>query len=199
MSALWLQSPTAMLLTAPQMSTQLLRNLEAPTGRGLSLSQRHLAQPLLPWILAPSATSKLATCYMMAVAHSVAVSQCLQPAPGTQASQLTPRASISIPLHPFIPSCFRCFNSQTPHHPQGRDFIKNGTPVSLVYRMATAADVRDMSAPKRTRELWKAAGGGGGRGGGRGGVSTLLHRAGRGLRLSLRARRTWVGGIQGAV
>lgn len=55
--------------------------------------------------------------------------------------------------------------------PQGEDFVKNGTPVSLVYRMATVLDVRDMAAPKRTRELWKSGGGGGeGRGrGGRGG------------------------------
>eukprot|EP00198_Chlamydomonas_reinhardtii_P002591 XP_001691927.1 predicted protein [Chlamydomonas reinhardtii] len=54
---------------------------------------------------------------------------------------------------------------------KGEDFVKNGTPVSLVYRMATVLDVRDMAAPKRTRELWKSGGGGGeGRGrGGRGG------------------------------
>ncbi|KAG2451293.1 hypothetical protein HYH02_003899 [Chlamydomonas schloesseri] len=55
---------------------------------------------------------------------------------------------------------------------KGEDFMKNGTPVSLVYRMATVVDVRDMAAPKRTRELWKsggAGGGGGGEGRGRGG------------------------------
>ncbi|GFR48894.1 hypothetical protein Agub_g10839, partial [Astrephomene gubernaculifera] len=42
---------------------------------------------------------------------------------------------------------------------KGRDFIKDGTPISLVFRMATAADVRDMHQPKRTRRLWTAAGG----------------------------------------
>ncbi|KXZ55537.1 hypothetical protein GPECTOR_2g1086 [Gonium pectorale] len=55
---------------------------------------------------------------------------------------------------------------------KGRDFVKAGTPISLVYRMATVEDVRDMDAPKRTRELWKSGGrdaGGGRRGRGRGG------------------------------
>ncbi|KAG2435731.1 hypothetical protein HXX76_006928 [Chlamydomonas incerta] len=54
---------------------------------------------------------------------------------------------------------------------KGEEFTKKGTPVSLVYRMATVLDVRDMAAPKRTRELWKSGGAGGeGRGrGGRGG------------------------------
>ncbi|EFJ46016.1 hypothetical protein VOLCADRAFT_93817 [Volvox carteri f. nagariensis] len=49
---------------------------------------------------------------------------------------------------------------------KGQDFVKDGTSVSLVFRMATTEDVRDMSQPKRTRELWKSAGGGGGGGGG---------------------------------
>ena len=53
---------------------------------------------------------------------------------------------------------------------RGRDFVKGGTPVRLLYRMATEADRRDPHAPHRSRYLWKAAGGGGGGGrGGRGG------------------------------
>eukprot|EP00798_Chlamydomonas_sp_ICE-L_P003692 gene3692-13760_t len=39
---------------------------------------------------------------------------------------------------------------------KGEDFIKDGTPVKLVYRMATVDDVRDLTKPKLTRELWKA-------------------------------------------
>ncbi|GIL52549.1 hypothetical protein Vafri_8387 [Volvox africanus] len=62
---------------------------------------------------------------------------------------------------------------------KGRDFAKDGTSVSLVFRMATMADTRDMTQPKRTRELWKSAGGGdGGRAG----------RAGRG-----RGQQKWHG------
>ncbi|KAG2501703.1 hypothetical protein HYH03_000204 [Edaphochlamys debaryana] len=61
---------------------------------------------------------------------------------------------------------------------KGKDFVKAGTTVSLVYRMATAADVRDMKEPKRTRELWKT-----GDGGGRGGRGR-----GRGPRLGKRSR-----------
>lgn len=41
---------------------------------------------------------------------------------------------------------------------QGRDFIKAGAEIKLVYRMATVDDVRDLSAPKTTRELWKVGG-----------------------------------------
>ncbi len=41
---------------------------------------------------------------------------------------------------------------------RGADFIKDGTPVKLVYRMATVLDVRDPNAPCKTRELWKASG-----------------------------------------
>jgi hypothetical protein len=40
---------------------------------------------------------------------------------------------------------------------QGRDFIKAGTEVHLIYRMATVEDVRDFKAPRATRELWKVA------------------------------------------
>jgi hypothetical protein len=41
---------------------------------------------------------------------------------------------------------------------RGADFMKDGTAVKLVYRMATVLDVKDPNAPRKTRELWKAAG-----------------------------------------
>lgn len=44
---------------------------------------------------------------------------------------------------------------------RGRDFVKSGTAVRLLYRGATQADKRDMSAPKPpSRYLWKTVGGG---------------------------------------
>ncbi|GLI68096.1 hypothetical protein VaNZ11_012421 [Volvox africanus] len=52
---------------------------------------------------------------------------------------------------------------------KGQDFAKDGTSVSLVFRMATMADTRDMTQPKRTRELWKSVGGGDGSRAGRAG------------------------------
>ncbi|GBF90683.1 splicing RNP complex component protein [Raphidocelis subcapitata] len=45
---------------------------------------------------------------------------------------------------------------------KGRDFVKGGTPISLMYRMATEADRKDTAAPRRSRYLWKTAGGGSG-------------------------------------
>ncbi|GIL79725.1 hypothetical protein Vretimale_12371 [Volvox reticuliferus] len=63
---------------------------------------------------------------------------------------------------------------------KGQDFVKDGTPVSLVFRMATVVDTRDMTQPKRTRELWKSAGGGGGgRAGRAGGGRGQHHRHGK--------------------
>ncbi|KAI8464820.1 MAG: hypothetical protein J3K34DRAFT_525865 [Monoraphidium minutum] len=62
---------------------------------------------------------------------------------------------------------------------KGRPFVKGGTPISLMYRMATEADKKDYNAPRRSRRvgrgraarayLWQTAGGGGrgGRGGAR--------------------------------
>ncbi len=38
---------------------------------------------------------------------------------------------------------------------KGRDFIKQGTPVHLIYRMACVSDKKDVNAPRKTRELWK--------------------------------------------
>lgn len=38
---------------------------------------------------------------------------------------------------------------------QGRDFVKGGTPIHLVYRMAVTDDVRRPDQPKASRELWK--------------------------------------------
>ncbi|GFH14495.1 uncharacterized protein HaLaN_10559, partial [Haematococcus lacustris] len=40
---------------------------------------------------------------------------------------------------------------------KGKDFMKGGTAVSLIYRMATDIDRRDPTAPRKSRELWKAA------------------------------------------
>ncbi|GLC70763.1 hypothetical protein PLESTF_001030700 [Pleodorina starrii] len=56
---------------------------------------------------------------------------------------------------------------------KGQDFVKEGASISLVYRMATVEDVRDMNQPKRTRALWRGAAGGGGGGGGRAGRGRL--------------------------
>ncbi|GAX84599.1 hypothetical protein CEUSTIGMA_g12020.t1 [Chlamydomonas eustigma] len=39
---------------------------------------------------------------------------------------------------------------------QGEDFIKEGTAIKLIYRMATMMDKKDPNAKKSTRELWKA-------------------------------------------
>jgi hypothetical protein len=45
---------------------------------------------------------------------------------------------------------------------RGRDFVKAGTAVRLLYRGATQADRRDLAAPKPpSRHLWEAVGGGG--------------------------------------
>lgn len=58
---------------------------------------------------------------------------------------------------------------------KGKDFVKGGTTVSLMYRLATEADKKDTSAPRRSRFLWKTSGsspsqrGGRSRGRGRGG------------------------------
>lgn len=42
---------------------------------------------------------------------------------------------------------------------QGQDFLKDGLPIKLIYRMATIEDVRAVDAPRETRELWKAGSG----------------------------------------
>jgi hypothetical protein len=34
---------------------------------------------------------------------------------------------------------------------KGKPFVKGGTPVSLMYRMATEADRKDLNAPRRSR------------------------------------------------
>ena len=41
---------------------------------------------------------------------------------------------------------------------QGADFSKDGSPIKLIYRMATVADIKDINAPRSTRELWKQVG-----------------------------------------
>ena len=41
---------------------------------------------------------------------------------------------------------------------QGADFNKDGSLIKLIYRMATVVDVKNVDAPRETRELWKQVG-----------------------------------------
>jgi len=75
--------------------------------------------------------------------------------------------------HPSLPPLNPCPALPPPHPPgldptsieslpylwhKGRDFVKEGTPVSLMYRLATEADRKDPNAPRRSR--WGRGGGG---------------------------------------